>query len=412
MLSCRHCGVANTATSKFCSQCGWAMDPADAQSALASLAKEVATGQRLFGENRYVEALAVADAVLVSDPDNVPALALKGDCLERSGDLDGALAAYENVVTLKPDSPLDRIRVAQLRRLAAAPSYPTQEVPNRRASLLAGVAAFVLLTSAGSAIVLANRKDKPVATVTPVENEVNSVPFTLPAPVPTQSKGQSKPADPQSQQPATGDPEQPQESLDTNRGSTTASNGNSRVATSKRVPLGTGLPDANSLREGFTPVTPEVPEKLDTPTKTTATNNDPDPQPVDANDKGKDEKEHAPIIDIRPSEGEVKTTGGSQTRSENEGTALIRVARQYFLAGEYEKAAKSYEKAIKLGASTASANHRLAQCYLNLRRRPEALGAYQRALMAYQRMLDQGVGDKKLIATYIDECKQAIKLLQ
>lgn len=127
MVSCRHCGVANTATSKFCSQCGWAIDAADAQSAAAVIASEVAEGQRLFGENRHTEALAVAETVLLSDPDNVPALALKGDCLERSGDIEGALAAYENVVTLKPDSPLDRIRVAQLRRMASAPALAVPE---------------------------------------------------------------------------------------------------------------------------------------------------------------------------------------------------------------------------------------------------------------------------------------------
>lgn len=412
MVSCRHCGVANTATSKFCSQCGWAIDAADAQSASAVIASEVAEGQRLFGENRHAEALAVAEQVLLSDPDNVPALALKGDCLERNGDIEGALAAYENVVTLKPDSPLDRIRVAQLRRMASAPALAVPEAPSRRTSLLAGVAAFVLLTATGSAIVLANKKEKTVADVKPAAPEVSSVPFSNPAPVPTQSKPLVKTPEQVQQQPGANTAQTP-----TSDPSNRQENGNSpsnttKVATSRPVPFGGTLPDGNGMN-GYRPVSPNVPDHLDTPTKTTITNSDPDPVPERTAEKPKEDKnERSPIIDIHPSEPEQKSVGGSQTRDGNESTALIRVARQYFLAGDYDKAAKSYERAIKLGASSASANHRLAQCYLNLRRRPEALGAYQRALSAYQRMEEQGVGDKRLIDTYIEECRQAIKLLQ
>lgn len=276
--------------------------------------------------------------------------------------------------------------------------------------MLAGVAAFVLLTATGSAIVLANKKDKTVADVKPTQSDVSSVPFSNPAPVPTNSKPLVK----------TPDQSQPQQGTDqgTNiepnnrQESGNGQSNTSKVATSRPVPFGNALPDGNSMN-GYRPVSPNVPDRLDTPTKTAITSNDPDPEPEKATEKPKDDKnERSPIIDIHPSEPEQKSVGGSQTRDGNESTALIRVARQYFLAGDYDKAAKSYERAIKLGASSASANHRLAQCYLNLRRRPEALGAYQRALTAYQRMEEQGVGDKRLIDTYIEECRQAIKLLQ
>jgi tetratricopeptide (TPR) repeat protein len=90
----------------------------------------------------------------------------------------------------------------------------------------------------------------------------------------------------------------------------------------------------------------------------------------------------------------------------------VRVARQHFLAKDYERAAAAYRRAIELGVSPASAHHRLAQCYKNLGRNSEAIEAYQNAVKAYETLLAAGRGDRTLLESYISECQQAIKLLR
>lgn len=416
MVSCQHCGHPNALSDKFCSQCGWAASSDDHASVRLHIDQLVANGQRQFGENRVADALKSADEALHADPDNIAALALRGDCLERLGDIEGALNCYENVVTLKPDSPLDRIRVAQLRRMAATPAVESTLRPDRKHSILAGVAAFVLLSSAGSAIVLSVRPEQNPDTVAQEAAPKERIqPFTAPAPVPTQETGDKKGTAVTGG--SQGGDEDAPGTLPTNDGTpppnTSATNTFRRPSPGTRNSIGpTGiLPQPGD--SGFEPVSPNV---TVTP-ESGAPTQDPDPDPVKpGNDTTKSEPARAPIIDIRPSTGGSggETTGGSKVRQDNgnEGKTLIQVARQQFLAGDYDKAARSYERAIKLGASPASANHRLAQCYLNLNRRSEALGAYQRALTAYQRMSDSGVGDKRLIETYMDECRQAIRLLQ
>ena len=422
MVSCRQCGSPNNQNNKFCSQCGWAIDPADVQVVSQETAKLVADGQRLFGEGRIQDSLALSETVLLKDPDNVPGLALKGDCLERLGDVEGALNCYEQVVTIKPDSPLDRIRVAQLRRLAAIGPVVDADKSEKRNPIFAGVAALVLLVSAGSALVLANKTDKPNSdTVAYNSPSTESRPFMTPAPVPVQEKNVVKPNAGNSsaavQPPVNGQPE--------NQGTTEDVQNTAPVnrPTVHRPSDGRGVGISTELPSGFQPVSPRVdivPEMNQSqPTKTGQdSNGDPDPVPVSPDkDPGRTTANtHQPIIDIKPSPGsnDGGNVGGSKpnTANANEGTALIRVARQYFLAGEYDKAAKAYEKAIKAGVSPASANHRLAQCYVNLNRRTDALNAYQRALAAYQRMVEDGVGDRRLIESYMEECRQAIKLLQ
>ncbi|MBS1721940.1 MAG: tetratricopeptide repeat protein [Armatimonadetes bacterium] len=379
--------------------------------------QRLADGQRLFGEGKITEALAMAEQLAHDDPDNIAVMALKGDCLERQGDIDGALFCYENIVTLRPDSPLDRIRVAQLRRMVQAAPFIPDSKPDRRNSVFAAVAAFVLLTSALSAVVLANKKE---TTVGPGEKVAmaepdRAKPFVSPAPVPSQGDAAAKTGNssPDVQQPEAGNESQEGAKL-TNPGST---HGPSARSNENRG-VGIGTQALPSPGDGYKPVDPGYVATPDSQQKPTETgNSDPDPVAVKSgNEKPKtDNNGRQPIIDIHPSTGGGgETVGGSQIRenSPNEGKTLIQVARQYFLAGEYDKAAKAYEKAIKQGASPASANHRLAQCYLNLNKRGEALSAYQRALAAYQRMLDQGVGDKRLIESYMDECRQAIRLLQ
>jgi tetratricopeptide (TPR) repeat protein len=392
--------------------------PEDSQAYRGSLALRVGEGQRLFGTNRLPEALMVADSVLASDPDHVAALALKGDVLERMGDIAGALACYESVVTLHPESPLDRIRVSQLRKRI---SQRTQSRPGDRSSLSpvwAGLAACVLVVAVGAALALASqpRSRSIVATLDEPTAKV-SQPFMSPGPVPSNPSpsvsGQSKPpAKAQSQ------PEDEQDDA------VQTVNQNRRLVTERRPaaavsPLRGGLPSPLIEEDdaGFQPL--EVKVTPESAPRNQAATPDPQPEAVHASPSkdtvGRDPRGGS-VIDIRPSPGqEAARTGGSEavaSGDRNQGEALVRVARQHFLARDYEKAAVAYRRAIDLGVSPASAYHRLAQCYKNLGRTADAVEAYQNAINAYETLLAGGRGDRELLENYVSECRQAIKLLQ
>ncbi len=413
MVSCKHCGAQNNLSGKFCAQCGWSLDPADAAAMQNDVAKDVAEGQRLFGENHLPESLALADSVLQRDPDNIAAYALRGDCLERLGDIEGALASYEHVVTLKPDSPLDRIRVAQLRRMAASQPMLIESKPDRRYSILAACAAFVLLVSSGSAVVLANHKDRPNTETVAASDETTSRPFLTPAPVPTQ--GARTNSTTPGEQPVDGNKDENPGKAGTDDSNPAQAHRPDMRASNResgdRVP-GTLPPIVSNANDNVPLTPPQIYISPDNEKTGETGTKDPDPQPVESDTKKPDTPTHPAVIDIKPSVGDPTAAVNKAKEDANEGNNLIRVARQYFLAGDYSKAAKAYEQAIRLGVSPASANHRLAQCYVNMNRRADALAAYKRALASYQNMVLAGVGDKRLIESYMDECRQAIKLLQ
>ncbi|MCW5937530.1 MAG: tetratricopeptide repeat protein [Fimbriimonadaceae bacterium] len=401
------------------------MAPTDPRG-LAEVDAQVAEGQRLFGEGRVAEALMVCDAVLVVMPTHVPALALKGDCLETQNDIAGALECYERVIEMRPDSALDRIRVAHLRRAAHKPVYLEPERPDRRNAIFAAIAACILLVSTASALFLATRKTTDTGSLVADNNEV-SKPFVTPVPVspnkqPSELDAQSTPAvNERGQQGAEQTNEQtlPDRTLVRVGDETPAQRNN--IVTSRPQNLEGARPNVSSQgnSSGYAPLEPYVtPESAPkTQPEKPPVNNDPEPKSIQPqNADGRSKTNRQAIIDVRPSPGSTEVTrGGSvvlEANDANEGEALVRTARQQFLSGKFADAARTYERALKLGVSPASANHRLAQCYVNLKRRPEAKAAYERALSAYERMLEKGQGDPKLIQSYIDECKQAIGHLE
>ncbi|MCW5939325.1 MAG: tetratricopeptide repeat protein [Fimbriimonadaceae bacterium] len=417
MLTCRRCETELSPKAKWCPECGTQVSLDDLQAFRGTLTSRVGEGQRLFGTNRIAEALMVADSVLSVDPENVAALALKGDVLERMGDLTGALVCYETVVNLHPESPLDRIRVSQLRKRLSQPDHARIGDRKSLSPVLAGVAALVLIGAVGAAWALASQP-KPLVSTAQAQEGTGEVsePFKSPVPVPANPATQGNPT------PKTTTPTQ-QES-DERDSAIPAMPENRRLFADRRsgggmTGLGGGLPSplTESDSAGFRPLEVNVvPENRQTPQ---AQSPDPAPQAIqgDRNDEsGSREPVTTSVIDIRPSPGQETTrTGGSepvQASDRNQGETLVRVARQHFLAKDYERAAATYRKAIELGVSPASAYHRLAQCYKNMGRAAEAIDAYQNAVKAYETLLAAGRGDKALLESYISECRQAIKLLR
>ncbi len=417
-IECRHCGTGLTLGSKFCWECGRPIAPEDAERARRDLEAQVAEGQRLLGENRAQEAALIADAALQADPDHVPALALKGDSLERLGEFEGALAVYERIVDLKPESPLDRARLGQIRRAIDNPLVAEPDGQGRRASIVALAASLVLVASTAAALHFASRPTA-VAQAQPA-TVVEEGPYqkAFAPPVPTVQTPRGTPdrsadadqvqdeAEEQAADPAPARPRRdtaPRENV-VLRGNPAPLNGGG---------LGSGV-DPN----GFQPVEPVVV----VPSRPSQANPDDDPRPAavvtEANGPGSN-PERPPVIDVRPSRTTPETRGGSVSTDEeepsstgNEGEALVRTARQMALRGDYARAAQLYERAIRLGVSPASANLRLARCYVSLGRRADAAAAYRRALDAYLRLKDTGQGDPKVIDACIAEARQALRMLE
>ncbi len=396
------------ADSRFCRECGATIAPTPQASRSEEDQKMVQDAQRLFAESRYDEAAMIADAILETDPFCVEALAIKGDCHERLGEYAQALGCYRDILTVDPDSQLDRIRVARLEKIVSSGDIEIgPATPRRRTAFAAALAAMVLLVSSGSALILATQgeEQQPLAsTVTSAEHQ--SSPF-LPVP-PVPSGGASGYAPNLQSGPQNPDLEGLEDIVNSTtplvpRGTTPGLNG----GTLPRVPGETYDP-ANPPRvepDQVGPVRPNVGPGLVPQGANSQGNNDPDP-PVLPNNQGGD---RGMIVDVRPSQN--NGTGGNNVTAEDRGAqidTLIRVAREQQIMGNWAKAADAYEKALALGASPASTNQRLAQCYEKLGRKADAIKAYERAIQAFER-LDQ---NDVRVQTQIDACRQALKLLR
>ena len=98
MISCKQCGTHNGLDSTFCRKCGTVIGETEIQEGRAKLDILTAEGNAAFTEGRTDEALAVADSVLLSDPDSVPALWLKAICHERRDEIAEALDCADRIV--------------------------------------------------------------------------------------------------------------------------------------------------------------------------------------------------------------------------------------------------------------------------------------------------------------------------
>lgn len=383
----------------------------------------VADGQRVLAQGRAPEALMMAESILETTPDFVPALALKGDSLERLGRLHEALAIYERVVELKPDSALDRIRASHLKKLAATQDIEAPEEPTRKQALLAAGAAAVLLFCVGAAAFIATRGGgTQTASQSPAPAEAsNLTTFSQMAPVPT---AQPQPAAgagvPGPGQPAQQNPPVTAAGVTTGEGAYTRpmGRGSSRPAAgSETIPaLSPNIPgqlgNTSIVPRDQQPAGPAPGTAPTAPPRGDAGSN---PDPGVVSPPTKPEKDDPGIIEIRPSAGQGTKVGGSQTIPDSDdrqsAETLIRVARDAVIKGEYARAADLYERALRAGASRGSTNQRLAQCYEKLGRRSEAIGAYERAIASYQSSLASG-GDSDRLNAAIEACRQAIRVLR
>lgn len=426
MISCNQCQKPNTLDGSFCRGCGHALD-ADALHA-ARLANEelIGEGFKLLSDGRYEEARMVAETAAATDPSSAQAHSLKADALERDGDLAGAVSAFERALELSPDSTLDRIKLAHLKKVLAERTQIVSK-PNRRNAALAGLAATLLVASIGAGAAYwkqtqdaQNAAKANVGTSLPLERE-NSVAMNdqpTPNPAQTPSTNESKPEVTNPDPKPTTDPK-PASETDTaapprtpreNPGTAVLPNPASGNSDSVR-PL--SVPGNINVE----PVNPPVNNTTTRPNPANA--NDPDPTPsIGGGTTAQPDKPTTPtkpptkpVIDIRPSEGNPTQNGGSETVPDRPATKSTRErARESMLAGKFEEAVGLFREALAQGADPGINNQYLGSCLERLNRKGEAIQAYKRALDAYQKRIASG-DDSARTKSAAETCRLAIQNL-
>ncbi len=430
MVTCKNCSSTNSLDSAFCKKCGATLPEDELNAAKEKLEQVVADGLKIFAAGRLDEATQIAEQAVSVNPHSKAALSLKAMCHERRGEIGDAIDCYERVLVIDPDSMIDRIKVKDLQNLLVTRSSAAA-VPDRKLAIAAAAAAFVLVASIGVlAARTVNREDGgPVAMNQPRASGTNPgsggsiLPDTTSAGVTqnqnatgSDSTGQTPPDRPQTQTV----PDQRQETSNVppvDRGP---------QVNLPRSPEGT-LPKANEDNAGIGPIIfkpEELPKEIvkkdgrtgntglpNVPSKNPPT--DPPPTPDRQSETAPPPQRESPgIMDIKVvSRGSNPTSTSSGSVGANGVEALVRTARQQYQLGNWASAATSFERALRAGADPGSNNQRLAQCYEKLGRNSDAVGAYNRAIEAYQSDVNSGSGDKSRLQAALDSCRQAVKVL-
>jgi Flp pilus assembly protein TadD len=427
MIACDKCQSQNALDSKFCKSCGAALSETALKAAGDKFDKMVQDGYALFNQGRTAEALLVAQTAVRENPNSANAHSLLGMCFEKAGQLAEALEAYEKVLAIVPESPLDRIKVTQLRH-SLTQSMRSDTRNTKRFALIAGVAVTVLILAALMVGAMA-AKGKTVASNTSANTKglvADVAPFGQPnalAAVQTPTQAQPNIAAPPvqvQQQPVSVPPPQStpaprqaaQESDDTsdeprrNRRSDESDQAAAPLEPNViHIPTGSG--SAPTTGAG-----PSDPAPADTkPASAVQT------QPVAA---AADADPNPGVIEIQVTHrnaGGGKNGGGPVAAADaggdpNELQALLKSARNEFLLGHYESASKSYQRAATAGGDSGSISQRLGMCYQKMGKPDQAEIAYTHAISSYEAAINSGTGDSKRLKSALDSCKQALKLLK
>ncbi len=411
MICCQHCQTTNSLDSAFCKRCGTALSPDDLREARSLLGRAVGQGFVKFNEGNIVEAAAIAEHALVSDPELPEAISLKAMCHEYNMQFAEALECYRRVLDINPNSSLDRIKVDQMQNMLSmgAAEIPGA-LPNRRVALIRATAAAVFVLAIGSlaATMMSHRRDDgpapDVAVSKPVEQFATNFPDT-PTTAAQSTAAPSKASD---------------ETPVANSVAAVPAQERASPAAVQNVPSsGSRALPAIDPSTANTPVDPQpfkieiVPDKV-VPDKQPPKNVDPDPKPAEtlASTSAQPQTFDSSVIEIKVSNPKHVTGGAQEVADTNNLQVLAHTASAQFQLRHYDSAAKAYERLLRSGGDASTVNQRLGQCYENLGRRSDALGAYQKAITALESNISSGKGNATRARSALDACKQAVKVLQ
>lgn len=432
MVTCKQCETANGLDARFCKSCGAELEKERVDEARAEVDRLVSEGFRLFQEGRVEEARLVAEKTTEDDPTSTNALTLMGMCLERDGNLVEALRCYERIAEMNPDSALDKIKVTQLRNKIATMALGDERAAKRRA-WVGAAAAFLLVAGLGAAvagIAGLSRSGGDAVVRGEMPPRVDSVaPGAFPE-APSASPAPSTSADAAADEPAAqasapqlgpddvaplGQAAQPPR----NNGIRPTGNIRPLPAPTGQIPpmippppTGWGSvqtsPIGGQEAAVATPFTgqPARPSEDVDPVMTGPGSAAPIPSRPEApaQDDG--------LIEINVRRGERPQGGSEALPDPDRAETYLRAARQSFLLGEFERAARNYEQALRAGADPGSVNQRLGQVYANMNRRDDAIRAYERAIRSLEANLRNGVGDRARTEASLEAARQAVRNLR
>ena len=364
-MRCTHCGADNPDDSAFCRKCGRRLlSPRPTQ--VIDFEKLLNDGYASLDAGHTGEALLAAEGILRSDPANTSALALKSLVHERTGDLDQAIDALEQLVTLNPDSTPDRRRLLELRARRGYPPYRAQRpvAPPASPLLAASLTAIVFLVCAlaFTLIVLRDRPEQvhggemngqPASTATP--SQYAQAPTTTQPTVPPANYYRPETG----QQPANSQPV--------------------TVAPGPSAPTGALLPPIVPMIGSGSSANQE-PSSAGTTAQPSETGGSVMPSPPSS-----DARPPAPrsIIEVSvtpPNSSGAATTGPSQ---DQESLNYLRIAQAQQQQGDYAKAIQTYKKALPGARFPGRIYQAIALCHYRLGQMNEAAAAYEQAIQAY-----------------------------
>lgn len=384
-MFCTQCGADNTDNSRFCHQCGhrlqperklppldegvFQMDTPEQQEKIQHLLNEALSHE---AEGRLQEAILACEGVLVLDPANTSAHSLLGLIYEKQGDLRKAVAEYEKVVALNPDSVADRAKLEDLRRRLHMPTPRTPREEPNQLPLLIGIFVAVGLFVMGLAALNYQERREPARMQPPPTAPAQPTPQ---AGYPSSNWYPYNPSVPTYVPPQTPAEPQPMASPPQARPTERASSGNRN----QRLPL-PPLPPLTVVPSQ--PSTPSQNRRSEQPATSGSVVMPDVPLPQNS---GGQPAGRQPVMEIivRPGTGGVVAPPPPSMEAED----LLRVAQQHQLAGRYREAIPLYQKALQGATDKGFVYQQMGLCYQRIGDLDSARRAYQQAIDEYERQI-------------------------
>lgn len=378
-MECPNCQAKNARDAKFCNMCGEKLEvpvtltPEETESLLAE-------GYIAIQNDKPSEALYLAEAVLKADPKNTSALALKALVHEQREDLETALSLYEQILSLKPDSTLDKIRLIQIRKqLEGKNSLESIEQKSQRLlAVLAGTGACLTVIVLGVVLALATSNSSSER-----KSEAARYASNLPLgfEVPVQQKT-SPSQNQQSQNPSSHDTQQNSQSASQQPSPFPSRIWNPGPLSITRDTELQPLPDPSTgaSNPNFVNQTPSVsPSVISSGSQNTSQNVSSETRREDENIIEPPKPPHRGIVKIQVYDEDESATDPAAV-SEN----IYRIAQNKMKAGDYRGAIKDFLASLNGSQKPALTHQLIARCYKALGEKESARQHFEIAKRLYK----------------------------